>query len=835
MTEALEGDAAIVAMAERLRYSAPCSLLAEPALERLRVALDDSSTTSLDHAVLLRHALRFASLIRNAETVFVDPTLAAECAAVVDLETRPEAGGRGVTAQAWQPAWLAGSTAWPTDETPMRARRCRFFESTKVPADPFMAAISRATYRSAGQRDALRHALSMPEGAALAVDLPTGEGKSSVFSVIDAVGFASDPPSRVRGTTLVIVPTVTLALDHERNNSGTDHFPLAYVGGNDSRNAAIRSAIDKDAQGLCFASPEAVVGSLRNCIGRAAERGTLRAVVIDEAHLVEGWGTGFRTEFQTISGVIQQWLAACPDAARFRILLLSATLTESAQRTLADLFATDATLPVVSAARVRPEIEYWVAEPCTSAEREERVMEAILRLPRPAIIYVTKVDDAKDWHARLREKGFGRLDVVHGRTSSADREGVLRAWSEGRLDLVVATSAFGLGVDYPHVRAVIHACVPESFDRFYQEAGRAGRDGRAAISLLVPAFEDFDIAKGLAQEKVITVKRGFERWQAMFSHSAVIRHGHPRYGLRLNVAPGASPEDIDLVGQRSVDWNARVLALMMRAGLLRLVGVPETPAEETEQQVPYMDVEILDESHLNIEHWQKVVEPKRREIAAASQGSLDKMFEFAAGQRCPGRMVAAFYRAQTRHVAVECGGCAICRADPAQAISGQPTPAPRSPWPLQALQAEQLAAVWGQQRRLLVSYPGQAPSRRMLRELKESYQLLDRLGLRLAVILGSPPEWLCEPLLEAVHKRPWVVIRNESYAPARWPVGARLVIIDDNVRMDPAYLYPNRAKEGMIIIAPETLRDPTRCDRSLFDVAACQVLDLDGFLSRLLS
>ena len=108
------------------------------------------------------------------------------------------------------------------------------------------------------------------------------------------------------------------------------------------------------------------------------------------------------------------------------------------------------------------------------------MLEALRHVPRPAILYVTRVVDAKAWRDRLEAEGFEHAELVHGETGANERDRILRGWRDGDIDLVVATSAFGLGIDYRHVRAVVHACIPESLDRFYQEVGRGGRDGRRA-------------------------------------------------------------------------------------------------------------------------------------------------------------------------------------------------------------------------------------------------------------------------------------------------------------------------------------------------------------------
>jgi hypothetical protein len=614
--------------------------------------------------------------------------------------------------------------------------------------------------------------------------------------------------------------------------------PLAYVGGDAVRNAAIRAAIDGDAQGLCFAAPEAATGPLRHSLAEAAARGTLRAVVIDEAHLVESWGTGFRTSFQTLAGACRAWHVSAQPDARFRVVLLSATLTAAAERVLSELFGFGGSIEVVGAARVRPEIEYWTAPPCSQAERNLRVREALLHLPRPAVLYVTRVQDAKDWFAALQGSGFGRVRLVHGETPAKEREAVLRLWSTGNLDLVVATSAFGLGIDYSHVRAVLHACVPESFDRFYQEAGRAGRDGCAAVSLVLPSHGDMEMAESLSRRAVISVERGLERWRAMFAHPSVIRHGHPRYGLRLDIAPGASSEDIDLVGERSVDWNARTLALMARAGPLHLAGVPDTPTDMSgavQPDVPRLDVEIVHEGHLDSSVWAAMVEPKRTETAEASAASLAVLRDFLRGDRCPGRLVASLYTTAVRRVAVACGGCNLCRDDAAARAPEGAVGERQPPWPIQASEVTPgLTDLLGQQRRVLVLYPHEVPSKRDLRDLREAALRLDAWGLRLLALVGVVPMWLRTSITDALADRPWVVVEDSGIFPARWPRGLRMVVCGEETAVDPGALRAGPAEPGAIIMAPAGAPDPGRSDRTLAEIAPCAVLSMESFFSKVL-
>ncbi|RYG07911.1 MAG: ATP-dependent DNA helicase RecQ, partial [Caulobacteraceae bacterium] len=348
------------------------------------------------------------------------------------------------------------------------------------------------TYVSAGQREAVRSAFLMRPGDTLIVCLPTGSGKS----------FVAQAPILTRGRegglTLCIVPTTALVLDQARQMDerlsgrarGASGGGLAWHSdlGPDEKDL-IKAAIREGRQGILYCSPEAVTGALLPSLYDAAKRGLFDYLVVDEAHLLSQWGDGFRPAFQMIAGIRRGLLRACA-GERFRTILMSATLTTDAIATIDALFGPPETVHMVSSVHLRPEPQYWIHKEPGEAAKQAKVLEAVRHAPRPTILYVTKRSDADEWHRRLYAKGYRRLAKFHGDTPTSERLKIIDEWSRNMIDVIVATSAFGVGIDKSDVRAVIHAAVPETVDRFYQEVGRGGRDGAPAGSLMIYSDKD---------------------------------------------------------------------------------------------------------------------------------------------------------------------------------------------------------------------------------------------------------------------------------------------------------------------------------------------------------
>ncbi|MEZ4361816.1 MAG: ATP-dependent DNA helicase RecQ [Kofleriaceae bacterium] len=339
-----------------------------------------------------------------------------------------------------------------------------------------------------GQARAVSAVLSGRDAVVL---LPTGAGKSLCFQVPAVVA------SRRRlGTTLVISPLIALMIDQ-----------VAALRARGVAAAALHSQVDENEQreiltafeagelALLYASPErAVQASFR----RQLARGRVALLAIDEAHCVSQWGHDFRPEYLRLHEL--RSLIPAPAIA------LTATATP---RVLDEIIGElRMTAPeIVRGDFARPNLEFSVRHLRGDAERVAAVLElcdaAGLRSRAGAgraIIYCSTRKKAEKVAEALRAAGFPAGHYHAGRTALA-RDRSQRAFALGRVRVLVATSAFGMGVDHGDVRLIVHFQAPGSVEAYYQEAGRAGRDGGAARCVLLFGAGDLMTQRRLQAEQ----------------------------------------------------------------------------------------------------------------------------------------------------------------------------------------------------------------------------------------------------------------------------------------------------------------------------------------------
>ncbi|GAA3931174.1 RecQ family ATP-dependent DNA helicase [Actinomadura viridis] len=320
-----------------------------------------------------------------------------------------------------------------------------------------------------GQLEAIR---ALAEGRDTLAVLPTGSGKSAIYQIAAGV---------LGGPAVVVSPLVSLQRDQAlalRRRGVRVHVVNAATGA--ARRERAMAALGERATAFVFMAPEQLVREDVREVLRAAPP---RLVAVDEAHCISAWGHDFRPDYLRIGAVLD----ALP--RRPVIAALTATAAPPVRAEIAERLRLRDPAQVVRGFD-RPELRLSVRTVHETGRRHEAVVDAARDLQGPGIVYVaTRKDTA--WYA-------GRLESAapyHAGMRRRERDRVQQAFMNDDLRIVVATTAFGMGIDKPDVRFVLHAQVPESLDSYYQEIGRAGRDGAGAAAVCFYRPEDLALPR----------------------------------------------------------------------------------------------------------------------------------------------------------------------------------------------------------------------------------------------------------------------------------------------------------------------------------------------------
>jgi len=537
------------------------------------------------------------------------------------------------------------------------------------------AALRRLTqyscYQSQTQKAAVRALLTMPPGAALMVSMPTGSGKSVLFQMAPLWWAEQTPGSCV----VVITPTVALAEDHERTLRGIPALSSSRAISGSMTHLEKRAVLDAFRRGevpILLLSPEAALSAdIQKVLIEAAQASdqkfgllaNLAAIFVDEAHIIDTWGRSFRPDFQRLPALVTKLRSVSPS---FRVILLSATLGPSSRDELRRAYAGGEWLEIHSELP-RYEFDLLVDRFDDPDLRNEKLLQAIDLVPRPTIVYTTRVEDAQNLFNTLRnQQGYRRIELFTGATTSGtERRRIVNDWSENKFDLIVATSAFGLGVDKSDVRCVIHACMPETAARYYQEIGRASRDGFQGLGLCLwttskvkPNSDEGD-AFGLAANSWLTRPKAEARWRALCEASSQTWE----YGrLRMKVSLNAAREGLGrYTGERNRNWNRTLLMLLQRAGALEIdiVSNPEDANPMWEFLLDWTD--LLGNGRSTTEMWDRIFVTRDSE----QRRSIAEHNRFTAIMRGRGRdclLTGVFHEIEPDvWNCPDCGRCPQCR------------------------------------------------------------------------------------------------------------------------------------------------------------------------------
>jgi ATP-dependent DNA helicase RecQ len=417
----------------------------------------------------------------------------------------------------------------------------------------------------AGQREAVETLLAARR---LLLVAPTGGGKSLIYQL---------PAVLLPGTALVVSPLISLMQDQvaalEARGVRATFLASTLEPGEVRRRMA---AIGRGGFDLVYAAPERLVAPGVRALLRDLDCSLL---AVDEAHCISEWGHDFRPEYMELGALV----AELPSA---RVLACTATATPVVRDEILARLGLDPATPQIVRGFARPNLALRVREVQGARERERAVDELLREAlgaaaePRGAAIVYSPTRRATESEAERLGRDGWRVGAYHAGLEAELRDEVSRRFAAREVDVVVATNAFGMGIDRADVRAVAHLAPPGSVEAYYQEVGRAGRDGADAAGLLLLSPGDMAQRRALLERDAGDAELARHKWSLFLElmrwaeggscrHDAILRYfgdeeetlaGCGRCDVCLSLAEdgAADGEEATLIVRKALSAVARI-------------------------------------------------------------------------------------------------------------------------------------------------------------------------------------------------------------------------------------------------------------------------------------
>ena len=472
--------------------------------------------------------------------------------------------------------------------------------------------------------------------------MPTGGGKSAIYQLGGVM---------LKGATVVVSPLIALQADQVLHIEDTDLPPAAVL--NSHTPAAERRKIFEDlAAGTLeylLLAPEQLMGGETLEALKANPPGLF---VVDEAHCVSEWGHDFRPDYMRLGLVIDELTKT---GRRPRVLALTATASATVRDDiLKQLRVPDAHVHIADFDR--PNIEMNV-ELCADVEVKDKVLPLRVReLAKKVgcksadkccgIVYVATHANTESVERLLQENNLS-CTTYHGGMSKVERGERQSEFMDGRVNIMVATSAFGMGVDKADVRWVIHYDVPDSIDNYFQQIGRCGRDGKPAAALLLYREQDMGLQKSLTAPARLEEDKVADLIDLLRAETPPIN-------------PDEVKEKIDFTGGKL----SRTLQLLEAAGAIE--ANLDNTLVMVDRKTPVSDlVETVLEQQERFRDWRT--------------SRLENMKNYALTDTCRRQTLLSYFGQEADDT---CTGCDNCLSGRTRRIAAKPKPQTKYAWPV---------------------------------------------------------------------------------------------------------------------------------------------------------